>query len=234
MQDIRIKGFLENSIIDWDGRISAVVFIAGCSFSCPFCHNAGLVKNDAALPDIPPENILNFLKSKRGWIDGVVITGGEPCLNPGLPAFIRGIKGLGYPVKLDTNGYHPGVLKTLLKNRTLDYVAMDVKAPIGEKYRKMSSGKIDIENIRESIRILRDSKTEHEFRTTFVPGLLDKNDLAAIAENLKGAGKFYIQQFNPEKTLDPALGSVEPYGEDYLGQTLEECRKFIPNSGLRQ
>ena len=228
-----IKGFVENSLIDWEGRISAMVFVSGCNFSCPFCHNGALVKEDMQTAEIPQEKVLAVLREKRNWLDGVVITGGEPCMSSGLVDFIKELKALGYPVKLDTNGSYPQILEQLLKTKLVDYVAMDVKAPLNDNYQKVTASKIDIEIIRQSINIIRSYAADYEFRTTFVPSFLKKEDIVEIATLLQGSKKYYIQQFNPKAAMDPALRETEPYARKYLLETLHDCQKLIENAGLR-
>ncbi|MDD5492269.1 MAG: anaerobic ribonucleoside-triphosphate reductase activating protein [bacterium] len=230
---LKIKGFLENSLIDWDGKISAVIFISGCNFACPFCHNGVLVKPNNDVAEIAQDKILALLKAKREWLDGVVISGGEPCMYLELFELMREIKKMGYPIKIDTNGSHPKPLEALIKYGLVDYVAMDIKAPLNDHYKKLSGSNINVERIKRSIEVLRGSAIEYEFRTTFVPTMLEKNDLVAIATFLQGSKRFFIQQFKPKQALAPELRELEPYSNKYLLETLQECRKFIPNSRLR-
>ena len=230
---LKIKGFLENSLIDWDGRISAVIFISGCNFACPFCHNGILVKPNNDVAEIAQDKILALLKEKRAWLDGVVISGGEPCMYLELFELMKEIKKMGYPIKIDTNGSHPKPLETLIKHGLVDYVAMDIKAPLNGNYKKLSGSNINIDRIKRSISVLRASAIEYEFRTTFVPTMLEKTDLVEIAAFLQGSKRFFIQQFKPKQAMAPELRGLEPYSNKYLLETLQECRKFIPNSRLR-
>ncbi len=230
---LKIKGFLENSLIDWDGKISAVIFISGCNFACPFCHNGVLVKQNNDIAEISQEKILALLKAKRAWLDGVVISGGEPCMYLELFELMKEIKKMGFPIKIDTNGSHPKPLETLIKYGLVDYVAMDIKAPLNANYKKLSGSNINIDRIKRSIAVLRGSEIEYEFRTTFVPTMLEKNDLVEIASFLKGSKRFFIQQFKPKEAMAPELRELAPYSSKYLLETLQECRKFIPNSRLR-
>jgi len=229
---LQIKGFQE-SLINWNGKCCAMILLHGCNFSCPFCHNSVLVQANSDLPDISEEKILYILKEKRNWYDGVVISGGEPCLYHELYDLVKKIKALGYPIKLDTNGYKPNVLETLIKQKLIDFVAMDVKAPLNDKYKQLCGTNLDISRIKKSIEILRTSGIDYEFRTTFVPNLLEKTDLVAIATYLKGSKCFYIQQFNPEETLDKTTGKLTPYSLSYINDVIQECKKFVPNSRLR-
>lgn len=230
---MKIKGFLESSMVDWEGRISAVIFISGCNFSCPFCHNADLVKENSDLPEIPREQIISTLREKRNWLDGVVITGGEPCMFPDLIGLIKELREIGYPIKLDTNGSYPQLLGELLTNKLVDYVAMDVKAPLNDIYQKITASSIDIETIRQSIGLILSLAPAYEFRTTFVPSFLNKAALTEIAAVLNGSRKYCIQQFNPKNAMDPLLRDIKPYNSGYLRETLEVCQKLIPNAKLR-
>ncbi len=233
MGELKIKKFIATSLIEWEGKISAVIVVGGCNFACPFCHNGVLLKDNADIADISQDKVLQVLKEKKNWLDGVVISGGEPCLYHELFAFIKKVKVLGFPIKLDTNGYHPRMLGTLIKQKLVDYVAMDIKAPLNDKYRQLSGTKVNLSRIKQSIDLLRTTGIDYEFRTTFVPSILEKNDLVEIATYLKGSKRFYIQQFSPEVTLDHSLSSLTPYTMNYLRETELECKKFISNSRIR-
>lgn len=233
MGELKIKKFIENSLIEWEGKISAVIVVGGCNFSCPFCHNGVLVKSNSDIAEIPQDKVLGKLKEKREWLDGVVISGGEPCLYHELFDLIKKVKELSLPIKLDTNGYLPKMLGTLIKQKLVDYVAMDIKAPLNDKYKQLSGVNVNLDRIKESIELLRSSGIEHEFRTTFVPSMLEKNDLIEIATYLKGSKRFYIQQFSPEETLDRNLGSLVPYTLNYLRETELACKKYVSNSRIR-
>lgn len=233
MGELKIKKFIDNSMIEWEGRISAVIVVGGCNFACPFCHNGILLKERTAIADISQDKVLQLLQEKKSWLDGVVISGGEPCLYHELFEFVKKVKVIGLPIKLDTNGYHPKMLSTLIKQELVDYVAMDIKAPLNNKYAQLCGIKINLSRIKQSVEILRTSGIEHEFRTTFVPTMLEKNDLVEIAKYLQGTKRFYIQQFSPEETLDQSLSSLIPYKMNYLKETELACRKYITNSRIR-
>jgi len=213
---ITIGGLQKITLIDYSGQLACTVFLTGCNFRCPFCYSSELVLPEkiAQQPQIPQKDFFNFLKARRKQLDGVVVCGGEPTINPDLPDFCSQIKGLGYKVKLDTNGSNPVLLRGLLKNKLLDYVAMDVKAS-PEKYPLLigfsgCASSYLLSNIQKSIDLLRDGIVDYEFRTTFVPGLHTKDDVLAIAQWLKPAKKFFLQNFRPEKTLDPNLSTSRP------------------------
>lgn len=220
---MEIKGWVKTSLIDYPGRICSVIFLPGCNFRCPFCQNPDLVESPEDLPEIPLEEVLEYLEQKKIWIDGVCITGGEPTIHRDLPELIKRLKEIGMLVKLDTNGSNPEMLEFLLNQRLLDYIAMDVKAP-WEKYPLVAGVQINVEKIKKSIEIIRNSGIEHEFRTTLIPKLHSKEDIIKIGEILKGSKKFAIQQFRPRKTLNPEFQEEKPYSEDELrgfGKLLE-------------
>lgn len=212
MPDLEIKGYKQGSLIEWPGLIVDSIFLAGCDFRCPYCHNPDLIEiNTVESYDINLvlEEIDKRAKSK--WLDGVSITGGEPTLNKKLPKFLRILKNMGLKTKIDTNGNHPEVVKKLLDEELLDYIAMDVKAVPG-KYHKLSKSTIDIKKIKKTIKIIIESGIDHEFRTTVAPTIVDpEKDIPIIAKMIKGAKRFYIQQFRPLRCLDKKFEKLEPY-----------------------
>jgi len=214
---MQIGGLQKTTLIDYPGKIAATVFLIGCNFRCPWCYSAELVLPEKikTQPRVSQKEFFQFLKKRKGLLEGVVICGGEPTINKDLPQFIRKIKKLGYLVKLDTNGSNSKMLKELIDKKLIDYVAMDAKAP-KEKYIKMVGKKINVENIEKSIKILKENKVDNEFRTTVVPTLLDKNDILKIAHWIKPAKKYFLQNFRPEKTIDPSFERIKPYPQEYL------------------
>jgi len=176
---MKIGGLVKTSLIDYPGKVCAVIFTQGCNFRCPYCHNPELVYPDRFRETLPPEEVLAFLEKRRGRLEGVVVSGGEPTLQEDLPAFLRLLKSLGYSVKLDTNGSRPDVLRRLAAGQTVDYIAMDIKAPL-DKYGLVSGVSLDPGGISESIKIIKDSGIRHEFRTTFDKELLAPRDIEAI------------------------------------------------------
>lgn len=218
-----IKGFTKTSLVDWDGKIASVIFLPFCNFSCGFCHSSGLVKNPKKLSNISKSFIFAFLESKKGWIDGVVITGGEPTLHrEELIKLVRKIKSLGFLVKLDSNGTNPGLLEKMIKENMVDYVAMDIKTS-KEKYEKATSTKFDIKKINQSVKILLAGKVDYEFRTTVVPGLFEKEDIIKIGEWIKGAKLYALQQFRNINVADKKFGKIKPYPKEKL----EEFGKLL-------
>lgn len=219
---IKIGGLQKFTLIDYPQKLACTVFLAGCNFRCPFCYSSELVLPEKIenQPKIPERDFFNFLKSKKGLLEGVVICGGEPTIYKDLPDLVKEIKKLEFLVKLDTNGSNPEMLKSLIDNSLIDYVAMDIKAP-KEKYIKNIGiseywGERLLDNIEKSINILKEDKIEYEFRTTVAPDLLEKEDIVKIARWLSPAKKYFIQNFRPEKTLDPEFEKVKPYSQKYL------------------
>lgn len=205
-----IKGIQKTTLLDYPGKIASIIFLAGCSFRCPYCQNPSLVNGHEELPTIPEEEVIEFLRGRRKWLDGVCISGGEPTLHKDLPRFIAEVRKEGLLVKLDTNGTNPGMVEKLIKEGLLDYIAMDIKAPL-ERYSDVTKVKVDREKIRKSVEIIRGSGVDYEFRTTVVPGLIEEEDVGRIANWLKGSKKYCLQQFRNNVTLDEAYGEVSPY-----------------------
>ncbi len=223
---MHVKGLIKTSLLDYPGRIAASLFCGGCNFRCPNCHNSDLVLHPDERPDLPEEEILSFLRRRRGLLDGVVISGGEPTLQADLIPFAARLREMGLAVKLDTNGYRPDVLRDALNEGVFDYVAMDLKAP-PDKYSLATGVKVDIARIERSIALLRSGQVEHEFRTTVVPGLLDMDDIVAIARWIAGAKHYYLQQFVPRNTLDPEMFSLTPYLPARLQAMAEAAREWV-------
>jgi len=222
-----IKGFLETSFLDWPGKLCSVIFLPRCNFRCPYCHNHPLVFHPERYPSIPFEDILDRLHSFRDWIDGVCITGGEPTLQVDLPLLIREIKRNGFLLKLDTNGSNPQVVEDLLKAEEIDFVSMDVKAPLDPfSYRRSIGLSIDLDLILRSIEILKKGKVEYQFRMTVVPGLHREEDIKTLGDQLRVGQKFVLQNFNPENPLDPSLKEILPYDQKILTKMEREVQEM--------
>jgi len=234
---VEVKGFVEVSLVDWDGRVSSVVFLPGCNMRCPFCYNAALVLRPHELPTIPLESVESGLKKSRGWIDGVVITGGEPTIHGELPRLCERIRALGLLVKVDTNGTNPQMIEELVNNRLVDYVAMDVKAPlISERYSEASG--IDagpfLENVERTIDFLMRSEIEHEFRTTLVPTLHGREDVVKICQKIRNCRKYALQNFRSDvETINPKFRNLKPFTVKEMQSFLAEVKRFVPNAVLR-
>lgn len=192
---MRICGLQKLSMVDFPGKLAATVFTGGCDLRCPFCHNAPLVTRAAEQPELSRQEVLDFLRSRRGLLDGVVLSGGEPLLHPGAADFLREVRDLGFSVKLDTNGCHPAALAEILERRLVDYVAMDIKnSP--EKYpQTVGVPTFNLDPVRESVRLLRGGTVDYEFRTTVVQGLHTPADMESIGRWLEGAPRYYLQRF---------------------------------------
>jgi len=195
---MKIGGLQPSSLLDFPGKVAAIVFTQGCNFRCPFCHNPELVLPELFTDDHSEESVFAFLEKRRGQLDGVSITGGEPTLQPDLIAFVKKVKAMGYAIKLDTNGSAPLVLEKLLKDHLLDYVAMDLKAPF-ERYMVLTGCDVDVELIRKSIELILAYEVPHIFRTTHVPSLLSNDEIAAIRKLLPENAVYRVQPFkNPD------------------------------------
>ena len=192
---MRISGLQKLSMVDYPGKLAATVFTGGCNLRCPFCHNAPLVLRVSETPELTVEEVLTFLRSRKGLLDGVVLSGGEPLLQNGAADFLREVKSLGFAVKLDTNGCYPEALAAILEDGLVDYVAMDIKNR-PEKYPEtVGIPGFDMAPVWESVRLLRSSGVDYEFRTTVVREFHTLEDIRAIGEWLKGSKRWYLQQF---------------------------------------
>ncbi|MBO4388178.1 MAG: anaerobic ribonucleoside-triphosphate reductase activating protein [Spirochaetales bacterium] len=211
------SGFIKTDLVNYPGLVAAAVFTGGCNFRCPYCHNPEFVVpgSDPAYSDetYTEEEILAYLTRRSAMLDALVVSGGEPTLHPDLPAFLRRVRPLGLKIKLDTNGSRPAVLKSLICSGLVDYVAMDIKAPF-EKYGLF--GFADTAAIGKSIGILERSGIGHEYRTTCPKGLLEPDDFPKMAKLIGNNAKWYLQTFNPRKTLDPEFGRASAYTEAEL------------------
>lgn len=228
-----IKGYLPSSLIEWEGRISCVVFLPGCNFRCPFCHAAALVVAADKTETIPFESVAARLRANEGWIDGAVVSGGEPTLHKNLRDLILALRELVPAIKLDTNGSNPAVVEALLAEGLVDFVAMDIKAPLGEGYSRAAGVPVDCGAITASIRLLRECGVAHEFRTTVVPCLHTAADIVAIAQLLGSGERLVLQQFAPLNCLDGRYNDLTPYGRDELRGMARAARGFLDDCVLR-
>ena len=230
---MRLVGFTETSLVDWDGRITSVVFVGGCNFHCPFCHNFRVADDDPGLPEVEWDVIQVALVRKHDWIDAVVVTGGEPMMHPEIFGLCQNIKRLGFKVKVDTNGSFPYPLKQLIELKLVDYVAMDLKAPLDEHYGTAVGRKLDVAPIRRTIRLLRESGIEHEFRTTLVPGLVGPDDIPLMGEAVKGAPLFALQHFDPANARVPTIAEGKDYSRAEAESMAAALRPFVKEVRLR-
>lgn len=228
---MKIGGFQKTSLLDYPDKISCIVWTMGCNFRCPFCYNKDLV--EGKLQNIPEKEIISFLKNRKGLIDAVVFTGGEPLIQKDITSFLEKIKKLGFLVKVDTNGTKPEKIQELLDKKLVDYIAMDVKAP-KKKYNNLSGVKTDIKNLEKSIKIIKEKAPDYEFRTTTVPGLLKKEDLVEIGRWLKTSKKYFLQQFkNDVSVFSPKLEKVKLYSDDELEDILQNIKPFFKKCEVR-
>ncbi len=252
---LEIGGLEKSTLIDYPGRIACTVFLIGCNFRCPFCYSSELVLPEKIKlqPRISEKDFFDFLKKRKKLLEGIVICGGEPTIHKDLPDFIKRIKNLGYLVKLDTNGSNPKILKELIDGKLakrgslssltslprsgsslVDYIAMDIKAPLeNEKYNKATGVKTNLNNIKKSIELIKNSGLDYEFRTTVVPTVHTKEDIIDIVQWVKPAKKYYLQNFRPEKTIDPKFERIKPYPLEYLTEIKKTISPFFAICEIR-
>ncbi len=225
------------SLIDYPGRVCAIVFTLGCNFRCPYCHNPELVVPEDYPKGLTESDVLDFLEKRRGKLDAISITGGEPTLHEILPEFIERVKALGYAVKLDTNGSRPERIEALIRRNLVDYIAMDVKAPMA-KYASVSGVLVDLDAIFQSIRIIRDSGIDYEFRTTVLKEFVDADDLVEIAHEITNKAvspikRFVVQNFVPNKSLNPSFGARMAYSGEELEDMRARLKQILPVVAIR-
>jgi pyruvate formate lyase activating enzyme len=223
---MRIGGLQKLSLVDFPERVSAVIFTTGCVFRCGFCYNKELVTQPFA-PRIAEEDVFAFLKKRRGLLDGVVVTGGEPTLHADLSEFLQNIRALGYAVKLDTNGFFPERLSPLLKNKLVDYVAMDIKAPL-QRYSEVVNMPVPAKRIQKSICAIMESGVPYEFRSTVVEGAHTVDDIEGMARLIQGAGRYYLQKFQPTRTMvDVSYEVKRSLSDAQLSEAVARCKKYV-------
>jgi len=230
-----IGGLQKHTLIDYPGKIAATIFTSGCNFRCPFCHNPELVLPEeiSKSKKLPLEEVFSFLKERKGFLDGVVICGGEPTIHNDLYDFCSEIKQMGFLIKLDTNGYNPEILEKLIDKELIDYVAMDVKAP-KEKYSKTAGVEIDLNKIEQSIKLLKSKSKDYEFRTTLVPGMIEKEDILKIVQWIAPGKKYVIQNFsNKPPLINQELSNRRPFSDEYLEGIKKEVESFFDICEIR-
>ena len=226
-ESMNIGGLQKVSLIDFPGKISAIIFTQGCNFRCPYCHNPQLVDPKLYRPCLFSKDILDFLAHRRGKLDAVTITGGEPTLQEDLIPLIQKIRKMGFAVKLDSNGSRPAVLDRLLKEKLLDFIALDIKAPL-DKYSQVVKVQMDTGAIAQSVRLVIQSKIPQEFRTTVVKSMLTQKDILAIAKEIAGAKRYALQRFQPAQTLDPEFAGEQLFPEEELLKLKKQLEKMFP------
>ena len=226
-----IQGLQKLTLLDYPGQVACTIFTAGCNFRCPFCHNASLVIETYKNRNISEEEIFSFLKKRQGILDGVCVTGGEPLIQPGIEGFLRKIKEMGFKVKLDTNGSFPDKLKKIVEAGLVDHVAMDIKNSKESYSKTVGIDNYDIRNIERSVEYLMSGVVSYEFRTTVVRQFHQRADFESIAKWIKGADKYYLQQFVDSGDL--IQQGLSGYNKDIMEQALEIVKQQIPNAELR-
>jgi pyruvate formate lyase activating enzyme len=227
-----IKGFQGTSLLDFPGRIASLVFFGGCNLTCPYCHNPGLVLDPGQYADYPVEAVLDQLRARCRFIDGVVISGGEPTLDPDLLPFLRQVKAMDLAVKLDTNGLRPEVLEQALAAGLLDFVALDLKtAPA--RYGELHGGPVPIDGLQRSVRLLLAGAVDYELRTTCVPGLVEAADIRAVGELVRGGKRWVLQQFVPGHALAEELRELEPHPAEAIRSFAEVARGYVGEVRVR-
>jgi pyruvate formate lyase activating enzyme len=223
---VEIKGIEKFAPLDFPGHISSTIFLSGCNFRCPYCHNADLVLRPQSLATLPLDYFMSYLDARQGWLESICVSGGEPLLEDELEILLHIIKDRALLVKVDTNGSFPDRLRDLLGTGLLDQVAMDVKAPL-RRYKQVTRSNVSEDEIVRSIEAVRSSGLPCTFRTTVVPGLVGQDDLLEIARLLKGAKVFQVQQFSPRHTLDRNYLQVEPYARKEIEKMAELIRPYF-------
>lgn len=227
-----IKGFQGTSLLDFSGRVASLIFFGGCNLTCPYCHNSGLVLAPEQYPDYPEETVLAQLRERCRFIDGVVISGGEPTLDPGLLSFLREVKALGLAVKLDTNGLRPTVLESALAEGLVDFVALDLKtAPA--RYGELHGGPVAIDGLQRSVQLLLAGAVAYELRTTCVPGLVEAADIRALGELVRGGKRWVLQQFVPGHSLAEELRESEPHPAETVRAFAEVAGGYVDEVAVR-
>lgn len=229
---MRFGGFTPFTLIDYPGKTAAMVYTIGCNFRCPYCHNPELV-DETVEETFKEEFVISFLKSRRGMLDGLVITGGEPSMHgEKLLSFMKRVKEMGFCVKLDTNGTNPEFITKAISSGLCDYIAMDVKAPLAT-YHRVVGRPVNTGAIQASIGLLKNGSVEHEFRTTVIKALLSPEDLEEIAREISGAKRYYLQKFIPTNILNPQFKRKVSYTDEEFETFRERAARYVMYCGIR-
>ena len=229
---MKLGGLQEISLLDYPGKISAIVWTVGCNFRCPFCYNINMVNEESDI--LPIDHVLTFLDERKGKLDALSITGGEPLLHKDLDDFIKKVRMKGFLVKVDTNGSFPHRLQALLDDQMIDYVSMDVKAPL-EKYDLLAGIHVDTNNIMKSVRLIMDNAPDYEFKTTMIPGLLEKKDVTEITSIIKGAKRYYLQQWKMDVPIlnDTLRDKTTPFSKQDFLEMKQLASPFVESCEIR-
>lgn len=231
---MRLGGLQKLTLLDFPGNVACTVFTVGCNFRCPFCHNSSLVLPGELHEEgvVSVEEFYQFLDKRKGRLDGVAITGGEPLLQPDIEEFIRTIKEKGFKVKLDTNGSYPEKLKKIVDEKLVDYIAMDIKSSLDEYGRAVGLTNAPVDQIKESIELLKNGDVEYEFRTTVVKELHSVGVFEKIGELIEGTKKYYLQRFEDSGELIDSV-NYHAASEEELMNYLNVVRKWVPEAAIR-
>ena len=229
---MKIGGLQKVTLVDYPGKLACTVFFSGCNFRCPFCYSKELVLPEEIKkqPEISETEFFNFLEEKRGLLEGCVLCGGEPTIyGEELVSFAKKIKSKGFSIKLDTNGTDPKIIKRLIDEKSVDYIAMDIKAPLNkEKYSSAAGTNVDIEKIKESIELIKSSGIDYEFRSTVVPGIHSREDIIQMAKDISPAKRYFLQGFRGEKgVIDDKLNNVRPFPDEFLKEIEGEIKSYF-------
>ena len=226
-----IHGLEKLSLVDYDGVVASTIFTGGCNFRCGFCHNSLLVLSHNTLPVIHEEEVLSYLEKRKGILEGVCVSGGEPTLQKDLPAFLLKLKNLGYLVKLDTNGTNPTLVKQLFNDKLVDYFAMDIKNNLEDYAKIIGFDTFDTKNVEKTVEFFMTENVDYEFRTTLIKEFHSKNNVVLIGQWLKGAKKYFLQKFkNSESCIESHLSALD---ENEAKSFRDILAKTIPNTFLR-
>ncbi len=229
---MQIYGYTQLTLLDYPGKLASTVFVGGCNYRCPYCHNADLVTGTSNLPLIPEASILRHILKRKNALEGVCITGGEPTIYKDLPGFIEKIKDIGLLVKLDTNGTNPAMVKYLHEQGLIDYVAMDIKSSPSDYAVAVGLGEISMSEIFETAEFLLHGDLDYEFRTTVVEGIHSVSDFEKIGKWIKGAKRYFLQTYKRSEKQISYKGLDTP-SKEKMTQILEVCRKYIPSTVIR-
>lgn len=230
---MNIRGLFKTSLVDYPGRVSAVIFTGGCNLRCGYCHNPDLALNSPALELIDESEVIAFLKKRGKLLDGITVSGGEPSMDRGLIPFLEKVKSLGLSVKLDTNGFFPRVISDCIEKKLIDYTAVDVKTS-PEKYPSLTGKDVSFNEILNTLEIVKNSAIDYEIRTTCVPGFVTVDDIKKIGESVGRVKKYYLQQFvNTNILLDSGIKMLVPYTADFLNELKAEAEKFSGFCSIR-
>jgi pyruvate formate lyase activating enzyme len=231
---VKIGGLQKLTLIDYPQKVACTVFLSGCNFRCPWCYSGELVLPEKIKnhPEILEEDFFTFLEKRKGKLDGVVICGGEPTINPDIDTFLEKIKGKGFLIKLDTNGSFPEIIEKLLQKNLLDYIAMDIKAPL-EKYKEVVGAEIDTEKIKKSVEIIKKSGINYEFRSTLISDFHTPEDIIKMGEIIQSAEKYFLQSFRPEKTIEDSFLLKSSFSKEEMEQFKEKLSSFVGKCEIR-